>query len=240
MVDASGSITERDPEGWTRVKEFITEVVQSFDVGVDRVRVAITVFSNEAESYTARGGPTLKVWGLLDYTVLGDLVDRIGRLEYVGGFTNTQDALRVARAELLQPPGDRANVQNLVIVITDGVSNVRVDRLEPEARELQRVATVIAIGVTDQISIDELNLIASEDASGRELTLFADEFNLLSGQIQNLLDETCAAVVPTAPPRPGENKELNLMLDHRLIACYNNYTLYNYYNLVCLWLTYLD
>ena len=52
--------------------------------------------------------------------------------------------------------GDRFNVPNTAIVITDGQSNINHAQTIPEAEELQRAADVYVIGVTDQIDINEL------------------------------------------------------------------------------------
>ena len=52
--------------------------------------------------------------------------------------------------------GDRFDVLNTAIVITDGQSNVFPEQTIPEAERLQRVADVYVIGVTGEIDIIEL------------------------------------------------------------------------------------
>ena len=53
-----------------------------------------------------------------------DTVDAVRRVRYRGGKTNTADALRVAYTQMFsQFNGDRADAQNVLVVITDGDSN---------------------------------------------------------------------------------------------------------------------
>ena len=52
--------------------------------------------------------------------------------------------------------GDRVNVLNTAIVITDGQSNVNPTQTIPEAEELQKFAEVFVVGVTDEIYYPEL------------------------------------------------------------------------------------
>ena len=212
VVDASGSIVERDPNGWNLVKGFIGQVIRRLAISRDEVRVGLVVYSNTAARLGPGGSAVDGAWGLLTYTSEGDLLAAVDRVPYIQGTTNTQDGLFVAASQIFQPPGDRPGVTNLAIVITDGASNEGVAQLPARAAALRAVSTVIAVGVTDAVNVQELELIASEDASGTDLIIFADDFDVLAEQLQSLLDTTCGAVTaapPTpapatpAPPRPG-------------------------------------
>lgn len=201
IVDASGSIIETDPDGWNRVRNFLVQVVNSLSVGRDQVRVGLTTYSNSAMRISRNEDAS--AWNLLRYTDRDSLIRAINNIPYIGGTTNTQDGLNVASTEIFVQPGDRPSVPNLAIVITDGVSNVEVARLPAEADRLRNEAVVIAVGVTNAVNEDELNLIASEDSQGRNYVLRVTDFQQLASQIGNLLTETCTAVTlppPTAAP----------------------------------------
>ena len=58
----------------------------------------------------------------------------VERMEYVRGRTNTAEALRLLYTEMFTPfNGDRVDVPNYAIVITDGESNINSENTLPEA-----------------------------------------------------------------------------------------------------------
>ena len=60
----------------------------------------------------------------------------IERLQYVKGRTNTAEALLYIRTEMFTAlNGDRQDVPNFAVVITDGESNINEERTLPEAIE---------------------------------------------------------------------------------------------------------
>ena len=66
---------------------------------------------------------------------------------------------RHLRQDVFNPDtGDRLNVPNIAIVITDGHSNVDSELTLRDAKELQEYATVYVVGVTNQIKIAELEV----------------------------------------------------------------------------------
>lgn len=209
MVDASGSINEMDPQGWSRVKTFIKDVVRRFTIGPTQTRVGLTIYSENAVRARGGGGVPAGSIGffLLDtYSDVDAIVRAIDSLYYFGSYTNTQDGLNVAREVIFRPAGDRADVPNLVIVLTDGESNLDEEKLPTEAARLKDIATVISVGVTDQVNLDELRLIASAPS----LVLLADDFRALATELDRIVTTACAAVTtprptprPTRPPPPG-------------------------------------
>lgn len=82
----------------------------------------------------------------------------------MNSYTNTQEALRITREDQFQPRnGDRPEVPNFVVVITDGASNIEPENTIPNAEALMRDgATIISIGVTDKINLNELRGMASQ------------------------------------------------------------------------------
>ena len=82
-----------------------------------------------------------------------------------GGRTNTQAALRMAKNDMLRPEkGDRSNVPNVIIVLTDGGSNMEVSNTKPMADNLKNSNTKVHVfGIGPQINLPEVKMIASED-----------------------------------------------------------------------------
>ena len=82
-----------------------------------RVRVGVVKFSTDAEI----------VFHLNKYSNKKDLKDAIRRISYIGGHTNTASGLEIMHRNMFTfNHGDRDNVQNVAIVLTDGFSTIQV------------------------------------------------------------------------------------------------------------------
>ena len=89
-------------------------IVGQLDVGQDKVRVGLMQFS----SY-----PSLQ-FPLDMYSTQGEAMHGIEKMQYIGGGTNTADALRYMREQMFsQNSGARSNVPRIAVVITDGQSS---------------------------------------------------------------------------------------------------------------------
>lgn len=88
----------------------------------------------------------------------------------------------------------------MVIVITDGASNVQVANLPRKATALKTEAIVAAVGVTPNVNIQELEQIATS----RDLVVLASDFTNLAARLDNIVQSVCD-VVATPPPRPGKH-----------------------------------
>jgi len=167
VLDSSGSIRDNNPsdnsyDNWVLMVEFVRDVVNRFDLS--DIRVGLLMFSNDAQLQ----------WHLNAYSDKNALLDRIDQLknQYLGGWTNTPDALRMMQDDLFQSwNGDRSNVENLAIVITDGQSNppdwspyniyTAADTL-PFAQEAKdKGIEIISVGVTMNVNVDEVKGMSS-------------------------------------------------------------------------------
>lgn len=97
-----------------------------------------------------------------------------------GGWTNTQDALKMARNLFLNPAasGHRQNARRLAVVVTDGNSNIQRDQTIPQAIQLKGIGTrvmVIAVGNYGDSGRKEMKDIASYPPE--ENLFFVDDFN---------------------------------------------------------------
>ncbi|XP_041375049.1 collagen alpha-1(XII) chain-like [Gigantopelta aegis] len=81
----------------------------------------------------------------------------IEKTPYTYGSTNTADGIRTMRKMFRAKFGDRKNVNNVAVVITDGVSNIEHAKTIPEARKSRRRGIhiySIGIGLTDLREIE--------------------------------------------------------------------------------------
>jgi uncharacterized protein YegL len=98
---------------------------------------------------------------LSDVKNKSDLDDAVDRIPYNGKGTNTGKALReVVRNAFIGENGDRPDVQNQVVVITDGKSK---DDIKTPGSALKKLAHVMAIGVGVKVRTKDLFEIASGD-----------------------------------------------------------------------------
>ncbi len=183
LVDSSGSIRDKGVQNWDQVKDFLVQIVRSVNVNADGVRIGVVKFSHIAELE----------FRLDRYTTEDEVVAAIRRMSLIGLDTNTQAGLRLMRTRVFNNPGDRANAPDIVIVITDGISTIQEDRTIPEAELLKRDGVrVIAVGVTNDVDVKELNAIAS----GPEFVLTSPDFAELQAELEDLLDITCRIITP--------------------------------------------
>lgn len=148
VVDASSSIGE---DNFALVRKFLKSLAEYFDVGQDTVRIGMISFNRKVT----------QILKLSDVKNKSDLDDAVDRIPYNGKGTNTGKALReVVKNAFVARNGDRPDVQNQVVVITDGKSK---DDIKTPGQALKKLAHVMAIGVGVKVRTKDLNEIASGD-----------------------------------------------------------------------------
>ena len=111
VLDESGSI---GPSHFNLMKSFLSQLVSNLDINDDNARVGLVTFSTEVGTG----------FNLSDYSTVASVQSAISSLNYSGGNTNTAAALAHVRTTMLTSvAGDRINASNVVVVLTDGVSD---------------------------------------------------------------------------------------------------------------------
>lgn len=163
-MDTSGSIGNRY---FRKELGFIAEFAKHYVIGPNNVQIGIVTFSSNVRN----------VFNMNTYTNINDLEREVMHINYEGGSTHTGEGLRYVRMNSFSSSsGDRNNVSNFLIVITDGRSNNAVST-STEASVLHNTTHIetFAIGIGTHISITELNAIAS---SANHVLLVSDHLNL--------------------------------------------------------------
>ncbi len=194
IIDSSGSIRDNNPsdgsfDNWDLQLDFLSRLVGSFTIGPDATRVGAVIFSED----------TRLVFALNTYTTAEEVQQAIKNLAYMGQTTNTPQALIETRMQCFSPArGDRPDVQNLAIIVTDGLP-FPPERRQPaisEAGALRATgATMIAIGVTDVIDADFLKEMSSPPQIEGQNYFTASDFNALRAITKTVVEGTCRAVV---------------------------------------------
>ncbi|XP_061676919.1 collagen alpha-6(VI) chain isoform X2 [Syngnathoides biaculeatus] len=179
MVDGSWSI---GTENFKQIRQFLSTLVNSFDVGPDRVRIALIQYSN-----------TPRTEFLLNtFQKKAEILQYISTLPYMGGGTHTGQGLDFMLSHhFVEEAGSRAsqNVPQIAVVITDGKSQ---DNVESQALELKRKGIILyAIGIKDADE-DQLREIANEPHSQHVYSV--SDFTALQGISQNIAQTLCTTV----------------------------------------------
>ncbi len=190
LIDSSGRVRDMNPpdgsyDNWNLQLELLSVLVGGFSISDDFTRVAALVFSDRAE--------LLFPLNLYDRTT--DVQTAIRGAQYIGNpsvSANISHAFSKARTECFSvDKGDRPNVDNVLIILTTGVTADR-DRAMVEADALKRGGVhVIPIGVSDVIDMGFLRNI-SMPPHRENLNFYAATNFVVLGFIQEqLVKQTC-------------------------------------------------
>ena len=151
VLDASISVTLGNFE---KMKNFTKNVLQSADIDGGHARVGVNVFSSGNDV----------IFNLNTYDNKNDVFGAINAIDHRDGYpTNIPGALDTVRTEMFTAAnGDRADVSNIAIVVTDGESNGDPIKSADEARS--EGIHILVIGIGPSKNIDQLKGMANKPA----------------------------------------------------------------------------
>lgn len=159
MLDSSSSVGQHN---FRKMLAFTREFVSHTDVDGGNVRVGVVIYSTDVHVQ----------FHLREHQTKASLLDALHSIHYTVGSTNTAGALHTMRSEMFTlSKGDREDVPNIALVLTDGVSNINNLRTIPEAQEAQDYGIhifTIGIGLTDT---EELITMATPPATHNSFSL---------------------------------------------------------------------
>ena len=205
VLDSSGSIEISGQGNWNLMLNFLVDIVNRLTIGPNAIRVGVVSYSGQS-----------KVNFLLDeHTNKSELVNAIKRIPYIGDSTNTAAAIEDMRTKVFTQRGDRSNVQNMAIVITDGESNIDQRNTIPNAERAKNDGIImLAVGITKEINLDELRGISSNGVEG-ETYWRSSGFGVTEDIVENIVTQTCVVL------EAGEvnNKKYNMHSQHMTATC---------------------
>ena len=195
IVDASTSITyyntqDESSDNWALQLEFLTRIVDRFTVSPNDVRIGAVVFSEDAEL----------AFKLSNFSDAETVKREIFKMKYLNQSTNTADAFKVTGDECFKfSNGDRHNIPNLAILISDGRpepdENRRVPAALAEAEALKdKNATLLTIGVTDRIDADFLRSVSSAPQIEGQNYFLAPDFKYLGTIQEAVVEGSCEPI----------------------------------------------
>ncbi|OAF70849.1 hypothetical protein A3Q56_01412 [Intoshia linei] len=190
VIDSSGSIRDNNPkdgsyDNWELILNFVNALIDKLDY--EKVKIGVVVFSYDATMEIPFNSGLNKE----------DLKKRIFEIQFRNSFTNTYGGLNVARNELFtQQNGDRADADNYIILITDGMPTRNEELLADEIIEIHKNINVFAVGVTKNIDSDLLAEMSSyPHIEGRNYFKSTSFTNLQA--IQNPISQSICPEVTT-------------------------------------------
>ena len=179
LVDSSGSI---EVEHYPFALQFVAGVVSQLDVHPDRTRVGLLYWSDVAFEH----------FPLVAYDNRHDVTQAVLRTPYLGGRTHTASALRLLYTSAFQPRnGDRVNANNIVIVITDGDSNVNQEDTLNQAIEARTAGIHIIVVAVGQTFVNFLELEGIASAPYYQNIYNVDRYEDLPGITDQIVAGTC-------------------------------------------------
>ncbi len=183
VIDASGSINERNEGNWDLLLNFVIRIVSDprFPIGRGRnqFQFGVVVYSTNGRVEFNLGA----------HSTLSSLVAAIQAINYDRDRTNIAHGLELARENIFGRSDDRPLIPNILILITDGIPNEREGDTINQA-DLTKAAGIfiISVGITEEINEAELISISSND-----VVLTVSDFAALDNLLDSLAESTCEA-----------------------------------------------
>lgn len=185
IIDGSGSIRDANPpdgsfDNWRLLLQFVANVIDRLPrIGA---RVGAVLFSDKGEL----------LFGLNKYHLTASK-EAILKTAYPGSNTNTSGGLWVAQNQLFTVnQGDRPNVPNVAIIITDGKSTFDSQKTIPSAEALRQDGVqVISVGITSSVDANELKAMSSYPHVLGQNYFTSPDFRQLENIINSLIANAC-------------------------------------------------
>lgn len=148
MTDESGSVGAYN---FQLTLEALRDTVARLDIDSGNVRVGVMCFQSSQRT----------IFNLDAYSTVSSMQTAIMNINYQSGGTRIGSAMKYTRENMFQAiHGDRPYVTNIMVVMTDGVSN---DNELYEAAQAKAADIVIfSVGIGNNLDLDMLNAIAND------------------------------------------------------------------------------
>ncbi|KAJ7991355.1 hypothetical protein DPEC_G00282950 [Dallia pectoralis] len=150
ILDTSSSVGK---ENFEKIRQWVSNLVESFDVGPDKTRVAVVRYSDR---------PTTE-FNLGRYHTMDEVKRAARNIRYLGGNTMTGEAISYTTTNIFtEQAGSRPaarGIQKVAILMTDGMSQDYV--LEPSKAAAKAGVRMFAVGIGEALKV-ELEEIAAE------------------------------------------------------------------------------
>ena len=202
-MDSSGSINWLDTGNYDRMKTFINTFLNypQFDIDSGLTRVALIYYSDDPRV----------AFTLNTYNRKLAVEDAVRRAEYLGSKTDTSAALNLARTGIfLERLGDRPNVANAIIILTDGESTSDPPDTVQVAQSLRldpNFINIYTIGITNNVKEEEIRQMSGLRGTATPGVLgtnyfLSPTFSFDEGLVRSISTSVCRDVIVPTPAPP--------------------------------------
>ena len=175
MLDGSGSVGSGN---WESSLEYVAEYIRDrVDLSAGGTRVGVMSHASVCQIHVH----------LNESDSADDIWNKIKDLRLPGKKGNTAGGLELMVDEFFtRRNGDRPGVPNMAVVFIDGASVApEQEQIDVWVVEAHRIATVVAVGITRNADLEELNMLASTPDLIKQLDSFSD-LSDLSGELDTI------------------------------------------------------
>ena len=162
---------------------FTKDLIHNADIDSGNVRVGLVIYSTRVHIQFHLGSHNTK----------SAILDAIEKVPYITGNTNTADGLAtIGTSMFVDKNGDRPDVENIAILVTDGQSNINSRRTMPEAVKLRDSGIKIfsvGIGLTQTQEIRQISSLPHA-----KYMFTAEDFNRLEDIKEHLFKSFCGGL----------------------------------------------
>jgi len=145
------------------MKDFLKYVVGQVHITEGTARVGVYTFNNDA----------ILEFKLNEYDTNQEVIDAIDKIPQTFGNTNTAAALRALQRGFTADNGDRPNVPNVGVLVTDGQANMETSRTLTDATAFKATGAHLYTLVMKQRDTQEFRDLASTPSDALFLSTFS-------------------------------------------------------------------
>ena len=176
VLDSSSSVGNN----WPTLKAFVKDYIKSLNVGQSAIHVGLVRFSSTAK---------VEFYLSAHYTQ-DELSQAIDNIQFDGQSSNLAIGIQMLRQEIFKAvDGDRGNVINVGVIIADGNPDNPSEAVRQANLAKAAGITLVAVGVTTEISTSLLEQIASDSSK----VLRAETFGALGSIVEPLANKSCVS-----------------------------------------------
>lgn len=178
VLDSSGSVSSFD---FFHMRRFLSELVLPFSLGPDQVRIGLLQVGTDPRLEFRFGAHNMQQ----------SLQAALQRTKQLGGDTNTEDALLIAREQVLRPGtpgGARPGLPRVLVWITDGVEPGNV---QGPLAELHEDGVAVLVVSTGRGNYQVLRNVVTPPAEEHLYFVDIEDMSIITEDLRNAIIGKC-------------------------------------------------
>ena len=175
LIDGSDSINQQE---WNQERNFVARMIQALDISPSTINVGFTVYSSSIDRHL----PLTPFRPKIVLNAMAKMLDHP-----TGIATNTAAGIKRVHDEFRNQPASRSNAPKIMIVITDGSSENPAETIRQAQLAKADGIRIIAVGVGNNVFLEELQ----EIATNQQKLYRAPDFAALRGIESDIRNMIC-------------------------------------------------